>query len=201
MKALLALHGYLRLAFIAISVLISLAAYGASPPLYAPVTLAEARLWGDTTAVRGLSGIYVWPDEQAVVLLRPASSGLHAGMYEIINIESEQIYTAPGQQLGMLVPTSADTDYKITVYSDFDSHGNARKHSYSAKADMSKGIVSVRRKRLNVTFRPLSLIPGLGRLVYLRTDNAGTRLEHGLNRVYPPSTDKGTPSSYWPRYF
>lgn len=165
------------------------------------LSVASAREWCDTTALTGLSGIYIWPDREAIVLVRPASANVSNPVYHLICLESPDIYAPPGTLIGVLTPTAAGSSYKLEAYSRFDEKGESRRNKYTAKADLSKGEIVLSSARLKATVRPLSLIPGLRGIVNLSRENPASSQPHALTRIYPLSASGRDNDLLWPRYF
>lgn len=164
-------------------------------------SVASAREWCDTTAITGLTGIYVWPDREAIVLVRPASPGLPTPVYHLVCLESPDIYVPPGTLIGVLTPTAVGSSYKLEAYTGFNEKGGSRRQKYTAKADLSKGEIVLSSARLKTTVRPLSLIPGLRGILNVSRENPASSQPHAMTRIYPLSSAGRDNELLWPRYF
>ncbi len=166
----------------------------------APMDFASARHWCDTTALTGLSGIYVWPDRDAVVLLSPASSSPTDGRYRLTYLEGGDLRIAPGTAMGMLVPVTGTADFRLELYEDGDP-SRVRRRKPAVRADAAKGDLRLSDSGIRLSFRPLAFIPGLSRILSVRSDSSLGSRARFMSRIYPLASDGSGAGSRWPRYF
>ncbi|MCM1320285.1 MAG: hypothetical protein NC217_07900 [Muribaculaceae bacterium] len=195
----------MRSVFIMLCTVLGLAIHaGATEPavssagrLYSDMTMDGAVAYCDTAAIRGIEGVYLWADREAVVLIRSTRKLRSASVeYEIVNIESADIMYPPGAVMGYLYPTGSANDFHAYL---FDSVGTdkARKPKHkAAKYNTSEQSIRFEGKQTKFTFNPLALIPRVRSILRIRQIDPMAELPDGLLLIYPVSPASIT----YPRY-
>lgn len=175
----------------------------ASAPRLAPVTMKQAREWCDTTALHSLEGLYFFPAQGSVVLVKARDRNplVPPAEYIIVNIESRNILISPGQVTGYLYPTGDPMRFRLTLYTRATDAGLKRPKNFAVKYQPQQATLTYEKPSTRFTFNPLALLPGLTRLLRLTHTDPAKNLAEGLVRIYPVNTASPLSAPLLPRYF
>lgn len=171
--------------------------------LHESLTLDDAKAWCDTVPIHYPEGIYSFPAQNSVILIKALrhNKSLPATMYELINIESYNILLAPGQVIGYIQATGDPTKYKLTLYSRITTDKLSKPKVYSAKYVSSQGAFTYEKPVRRISFNPLSLIPKLNRLLRITSHDPSDNIVDGFMRIYPEIIPSAANSPLFPLYF
>lgn len=166
------------------------------------ITLKQAQAWCDTTAIHNPEGIYIHPSSGSTVLVKATGSRKQTwpSLYEIINIESNNLYIAPGQVIGYLTPTADPAEFTLTIYEKFELDLISNPKDYTAKFQANLASITYNKPTKRISFNPLALIPKLNRLFRISTSTPKTACE-GFTRIYPINLSSPAYSRRLPLYY
>lgn len=177
------------------------------PPSQAPfipdMDMQTAKAYCDTAPIRDPEGIYLWPGQHGLVLLKACRQTGDAPIaYEIISIESSDILLSPGQVTGYLYPSPNPEDYHLYLYSDIGLDAVTSPRHMAATFDPMRQVFEFKGKKTKVSINPLTLIPHMRSLLRVKTEDPTKDIPDGLRRIYPaPAPTPANPSLPYPRYF
>ena len=165
--------------------------------VYLDMNMERATAYCDTAAIRGIEGIYLWADRDAVVLLR-ATRKMHSAAteYEIVNIESSDIMYAPGAVMGYLYPTGATDAFHAYLFDNIEPDKAVKPKHKSAKYTSSDHSIKFDGKQTKLSFNPLAIIPRVRSIMRIKQTDPLADLPDGLLLIYPV-TNASLP---FPRY-
>ncbi len=168
-----------------------------------PINLTQAQKWCDTTALHSLEGIYYFPSNECVVLIKANDRHplLPPSCYHIINIESQNILIAPGQIIGYLFPTGDPAQFRLTLYSHITDGGLKKPRDYAARFSPQQAALTYDKSKTRIKFNPLALIPKLNRFIRISHDDPTNNIREGFIRIYPINTSSPLSAPMLPRYF
>lgn len=168
-----------------------------------PINLTQAQKWCDTTALHSLEGIYYFPSNECVVLIKANDRHplLPPSCYHIINIESQNILIAPGQIIGYLFPTGDPAQFRLTLYSHITDGGLKKPRDYAARFSPQQAALTYDKPKTRIKFNPLALIPKLNRIIRISHDDPTNNIREGFIRIYPINTSSPLSAPMLPRYF
>lgn len=170
-----------------------------SGKVYTDISMKAAQTYCDSVALRGPEGIYVWPERNAVVLVRTSRNIKSAPTeYEIVNIESADIMCQPGAVLGFLFASGTTSDLHAFLYPDTDLDKSVKAQHVAAKYDVSDRSIRFIGKSWKFTYNPLALFPTVRSIFRIYRENPMKQIHDGLLRIYPQTGADA--SIIFPRY-
>lgn len=165
-----------------------------------PLTMQQAIAYCDSSTLHNIEGIYMLPELNASVLVR-SNHQFSTSPYELLCIESLNLFLPPGTIIGYLYPTGDPSSLSLFLYSSIKKKGISKPRKYAAKFMPAQGAITYQKGHKNITLNPLALIPRLNRLLRITDSNPAREQSIGLTRIYPPLTTSPATSTYYPRYF
>ena len=148
-----------------------------------------AREYCDRTSLAPPEGIWSFPQDNVTVLISSRES--EDGVYDIRVVESLNGAIEPGLLIGEMRRSPESGVYKLTF---FGKDKSLLKWNQSFVATIkSKGeTMSLRKRKYNLRFNILSLLPHLGRLLRVSADDPVADIPIGLYKVYPSYDGNGS---------
>lgn len=150
--------------------------------------LAAARDYCDAGNLAPIEGIWQLPEDKVSVLI---SRSDREGLYEIRVVESLNGALEPGKVIGEALRTPDVNLYKITFYGK-EGKLFSFKQTFAGTLKGHGETLALKKKKFNLRFNVLSLIPHLGRLLYISPSDPAADIPAGLYKLYPSYDGNGS---------
>lgn len=146
-------------------------------------TIPVAREWCDTEVLSPVEGIWEYPADGVVVLIR--RNGLKASTYDITVLESEDPRLGNGICIGHLIETPEKDCFRLSQYRLRKGDILTGMIDCVAKLTSDKGGITVSAPKLRFRMNPSILLPGFWKIVRFSLTAPTDNIPVGLVRRYP----------------
>ena len=150
---------------------------------FGSIFIPEAVRWCEENVLHPVEGIWEYPDDGVVVLIRRKENAKHK--FEIIVLESEDSRLTNGMILGELSVSPDSGKFRLSHYRE--SKGGVLSGLFDSAAELTSDGEALRVKAPKVKLRvsPAYILPSFFRMIRLGMERPGSTVSDGMIKIYP----------------
>lgn len=145
--------------------------------------MESARKWCDGSMLSPIEGIWRYPADQTLLLIRQSKS--ESGRYDLIVVETPDTRLTPGDIIGYLKPSASASKYEMGVYGDKKGKIIPVAEKCVATYHPTESSLQIETPSLKASLRSTRFLPSLWRAIRITINDPVNKLPKGMVKIYP----------------
>lgn len=142
-----------------------------------------AREWCDGSMLSPIEGIWEYPSDATVVMIR--KSATDRLNYDIILIESADTRLWPGEVVGYLKASASESKYEMGLYRDRKKGLLSNPGKCMAIFHQNSGRMEIEKPKIKFSIKSFWFLPSFWKALRISFDNPADKLPAGMIKIYP----------------